>query len=175
MSLSGLRVGEAAALKKKDVDLKKHIISVTKTYDFNNLYLSETPKTDTSNREVFIQPELVELIKEINVYTATCKLQYGYQNPHHLFMPSIDGEYLSYYAFNKFLKEKSKKVLGREITTHILRHTHSSLLYSQDVDFETLARRLGHKNSRITKDIYTHVTKRLVEKDNAQIRNTKII
>ncbi|MGL6202091.1 MAG: tyrosine-type recombinase/integrase [Lachnospiraceae bacterium] len=175
MSLSGLRVGEAAALERKDVDLKEHTIYVTKTYDFNNLYLSETPKTDTSNREVFIQPELEALIKEINIYNATRKLQYGYQNPNQIFMPSKEGDYISYYAFNKYLKEKSNKVLGREVTTHILRHTHSSLLYSQDVDFETLARRLGHKNSRITKEIYTHVTKRLKEKDNAQIRNTKII
>lgn len=49
--LSGLRFGEAAALEKTDVDLRKRVIHVTKTYDVNNDIVT-TPKTDFSIRDV---------------------------------------------------------------------------------------------------------------------------
>lgn len=43
------------------------------------------------------------------------------------------------------------------------------------IDIETIARRLGHENSRITRDIYLHVTEKLIEKDNEQIKHIRIM
>lgn len=55
------------------------------------------------------------------------------------------------------------------ITVHALRHTHASLLLEKGVSIDTISRRLGHKNSKITREIYLHVTEKLKEKDNSQI------
>ena len=35
--------------------------------------------------------------------------------------------------------------------------------------------KLGHSNSRITEEIYLHITKRLEEKQNEQIKDVKIL
>jgi Site-specific recombinase XerD len=176
MSLSGLRVGEVIALKNSDIDIDDEMyIRVSKTYNPNLHYVSDSPKTDCSNRDVFVQPELAECIKEMRIYVLTQKLQHGYRNEKNIFFPGTTGGYFRYEAFNKYLKQKSLEIIGREITTHILRHTHASLLLPQNVDIETITRRLGHKNSKVTREVYLHVTKGLKEKDNAQIKNTRII
>ena len=73
------------------------------------------------------------------------------------------------------LNQVSKKALGRTITPHTLRHTHTSLLAEQGVDIETISRRLGHEDSHITKKIYLHVTKKMRERDNQQIQSIKIL
>ena len=67
------------------------------------------------------------------------------------------------------------RVLDRSITAHALRHTHASLLLAQGVDVDTIARRLGHENSKITKEIYLHITQQLKERDNEQIKKIQML
>ena len=42
------------------------------------------------------------------------------------------------------------------IRLHDLRHTSATLLLSNDVDIETVSRRLGHSKASVTLDIYGH-------------------
>ena len=86
-----------------------------------------------------------------------------------------NGSYINPFSSNKYLHETAQRVLGRRITAHALRHTHASLLMAGGIDIETIARRLGHENSRITRDIYLHVTEKLIEKDNEQIKHIRIM
>lgn len=44
--------------------------------------------------------------------------------------------------------------------------THASLLLEQGVSVDTISRRSGHENSRITREIYLYVTEKLKERDN---------
>lgn len=171
--LSGLRIGEAIALNKLDIDLDNKIITVNKTYDPNNNIIT-TPKTNCSIRSVHIQKELFVLCKLIITSMNQQKMLYGYESSS-LFFQSRKGECISYNAFNKYIGEVSLKILSKKITPHVLRHTHASLLLAQSVDIDTISRRLGHENSKVTKEIYLHVTEKLKEKDNAQIENIKII
>ena len=46
---------------------------------------------------------------------------------------------------------------------------------NEEVDIETISRRLGHADSKITKDIYLHVMEKLVEKDNLQLSKVRIL
>ena len=79
------------------------------------------------------------------------------------------------YAFNKYLKELSQRVLGRTITTHALRHTAASLLIADGVPLETVSRMLGHEDSKVTREIYFHITKTLKKKDNMLLENAKML
>lgn len=90
-------------------------------------------------------------------------------------MFSKDGSHIKYYTYNKYLKANTLQLIGRELTPHAMRHTHASLLAEHGVDLETISRRLGHGDSRVTKEIYLHVTKTLKEKDDAQIAKVKIL
>ena len=82
---------------------------------------------------------------------------------------------MQYASYSKYIREASEHVLGRRITPHAFRHTNTSLLTAAGVPIETISRRLGHENSRITRDIYTHVTKTVIEADQEAVRNVKIL
>ncbi|MGN0466211.1 MAG: tyrosine-type recombinase/integrase [Lachnospiraceae bacterium] len=167
--LSGLRSGEALALTISDIDLKERLIHVNKTYSHTTFEVT-TPKTLCSIRDVYIQNELFPLCKMIKKEALTKYLATGCE----LFFQD-DGDYLQYAAYNKYLRTYSQSAIGRKITPHVLRHTHASLLMEQGVDIDTISRRLGHENSKVTKEIYLHVTKKLKEKDNQRLSAVKIL
>lgn len=174
LALSGLRFGEAAALISSDIDFDESVIHVTKTYDHNNNVTTST-KTQCSCRDVYIQPELERLLRKISLYMKIQRVENGYANDEDLFFCMPNGKHINHAAYEKYIRETSQKALGRRITPHTLRHTHASLLLENGVDIYTISRRLGHENSKVTREIYLHVTEKLQEKDNEQIRKIKII
>lgn len=168
--LTGMRIGEALALTVSDLDTDKRIINVSKNYDMVNEIVSESPKNAPSIREVFIQDELLPLCSKIKRNAIKYKIYSGSE----VLFQDKDGRY-DYWAYNKYLKSKTESIIGRRLTTHALRHTHVSLLAEQGIDFDTIARRVGHEDSEITKEIYFHVTKKLKEKDNQKINSTSLL
>lgn len=173
LALSGLRIGEAIALNKADVDFKNRLIHVTKNYDAIDKVIT-TPKTECSIRDVFMQDELYNLCKEINLFLLEQSLKFGYGRGD-LFFQDSKGRILQYYSYNKYLKENAEKFLHRsKVTPHILRHTHTCLLAESKVPLETISRRLGHEDPRITREIYFHVTKRIIDHDKQQLSNIAI-
>lgn len=170
--LSGLRIGEAIALENSDIDFENHVIHVTKNFDLLNGIVT-TPKTLCSIRNVYMQHELEKLCKNILMYTKLDSMASGYRTK--LFISSKNGTYICYGSYNKYLRENSQRILNRSVTPHALRHTHASLLLAQGISVDTISRRLGHENSKITREIYLHVTEKLIEKDNEQIKSVHII
>lgn len=171
LALSGLRIGEFVALTNQDVWSRN--ITVTKTYDHINKIVT-TPKSISSNREVYIQPELRECIKEIQAYAAWQQEICGYE-PTNLLMPDPDGDYFCYVTYEVYLKNLGKEVLGRTVTPHIFRHTHASILASKGFNLESISSRLGHEDSSITKAIYLHRMEELKEKENRQLDSMRFI
>ena len=170
LTLSGLRIGEAMALDNSDVS---DVITVNKTADARTQAITKSAKTNAGNREVFVQAELKAAIKEIRSFVLRDQLRAGYRTD--IFLPGPDGERFQYYAYNKYLKENSKALLGREITPHALRHTHVSLLAENGVPLDVISRRIGHEDSSVTRQIYLHITQKQKEKDNQIISEIKII
>ncbi|MCI6395916.1 MAG: site-specific integrase [[Clostridium] scindens] len=171
-ALSGLRVGEAIALTMSNIDFKNRYIAVRNTYDPVN-HVVETPKTPTSNRDVYMQDELLKLCRRITQYMNKEKMYCGYRSE--LFMSDINGDHLNYYSFNKYLRENAEQLLGKNVTTHFMRHTHVALMAEQRVPLDVISRRLGHSDSKITRNIYFHVTEKMRERDNQQIREIHIL
>lgn len=170
LALSGLRVGELAALTKTDIS--GDYIKVSKTYDANNKVVTSA-KTYASKRDVYIQEELRACIVRINEY---CKYQAevcGYTSM--LFFPNVDGGYMEYYTYRKYLAENSVKAIGRGITPHTLRHTHASVLFARGMDLQAVSERLGHSDSKVTKEIYLHKLQELKDRENKQLDNIHIV
>ena len=163
MALSGLRFGEAAALTASDVDLDARYIHVTNTLDSVNRIVTDA-KTFNSQRDVYIQQELLPLV------TLLVRRSNG-----GLLFQNDDGGYIRYYAFNKYLKENGWADLDKKVTTHVLRHTHCSLCAEQGMSFDAISRRLGHGDSKITREIYFHVTSKMREKENEEMDHVKIL
>lgn len=171
LALSGVRFGEAAALDLADVDLKSHILHVTKTYDAAHDIVTST-KTSTSTRDVYMQEQLYHLCRRLKAerLSDSIVLQMNV-----VFFPGSKRERIEFDCYAKYLRENSERIIGRRITPHTLRHTHASLLMEQGIDIDTISRRLGHSNSRVTREIYLHVTKKLKEKENQKLKDIKLL
>lgn len=165
--LSGLRFGEAAALRRSDLDFKNRMIHVRENYDSNNR-VTTTPKTRTSIRDVYMQDELCDLCKRLYAPTII-----SISNSDLLFSDS--GEHLQYRAYEKYFCANTQHLIGRKLTIHSLRHTHASLMMENGMDEQSIARRLGHTSSKVTKEIYLHVTKKMQEKENQQIKSIRLL
>ncbi len=171
-ALSGLRAGEAIALETSDIDFTDRYICVTKTYDPVN-HVVGTPKTATSNREVYMQDELFTLCRRIKRYMDKERFYCGHRSK--LFMCDVNGDYLNYYSYNKYLQENAKQLFGKNVTTHFMRHTHVALMAEQGVPLDVISRRLGHSDSKVTLNIYFHVTQKMREKDNQMLKDVSIL
>lgn len=173
LALSGLRFGEAAALLFDDVDIKNRVIHVTKNYDYIN-HVTTSPKTLTSLRDVYMQDELAILCRKLKAASfATFAMQD--MNAQKLLFCDSNGEHIKYYAYNKYFRENTLRVLGKAYTVHSLRHTHASLLLEQGVDVDSISRRLGHSDSTVTREIYLHITKKKQNQENLKIKELKLI
>ena len=169
--LTGARCGEAIALTKDDVDIENMCIRVNKTYDSNEKVLSHA-KTLTSVREIHIQPQLLEVLRQIEIYFKRMEIRTGKRSK--LLFHNEDGDYYSYYAFRKALALASEKAIGRKITPHATRHTHASLLFEQGFTIDEVQHRLGHADSKVTRDVYLHVTHELRERENRKLDKFRI-
>ena len=165
--LTGMRCGEAFALSDSDIDLKARQIHVTKTLDVVNDLITP-PKTMNSIRDIFIQDELMELCHKLRSEALAGRLTGGSG------MLFYTARY-DYYAYEKYFRTRTKEVLDRHLTVHSLRHTHVALLAENGMPLDMIGRRLGHSDSRITRDVYFHVTEKLKEKENKMLQHVSIL
>lgn len=172
LTLTGMRIGELIALEVADVDLEQKTISISKTLETVPDVISPMPKTSASIRRIAIQKQLYGIlsavIKRREIYLAKYKVTTNY-----LFF-NIDGGHINYFSFNKYLKELSFRVIGRSVTPHVLRHTYVALSAAEGIPLDVISRRLGHSSSRVTEEIYYHITEKQREKDRAIIDNVAL-
>lgn len=146
----GLRCGEILGMTWDNVDLKNGILKVnrqwkidkkTKKSDFGNL------KGNKSYREVPIPENTIKILKKYkgnNVINLNKRIA------------PFSGSAIKLYL-NPILKEL------KGITLHELRHTYATMLISNEIDFKTAAKFLGH-DVKQTMNTYSHVTDEMVKK-----------
>lgn len=156
--LSGLRIGEALALNWSDI--QKDYIVINKTLSPITGHIEDTPKTEAANREVYIQKELKEVIRGISVES--------------IYVFSYHGHTIDYTSYRRWLTRHSERAIGRRITPHYFRHTHCSLMIANGESLDSVARRLGHVDSSITKSIYLHYMDKIKENDRKRLDNIRI-
>ena len=172
LALSGLRIGEALALEYSDMDTKGRLIHVTKTYS-PIVNAVQSPKTSDSVRDVYMQDELLKLCRKLLAKAKSRALEHGYQS--NLIFCDIDGNYILYDVYEKYLRENGQAIIGRNITTHVMRHTMTSLFAEAGVQLDVISRRLGHHDSKLTRDIYLHVTQAQKEKDHKAVKRVSLL
>lgn len=140
----GIRVGELLALTPQDIDEKKHLLKITKTYiRHNGKDIVSPPKTENSIRNVAM-PDF--LYSEVMDYIATA----GLKKNERIIPRSVD--FLKYH-----LKNGSKRSGVPPIRIHDIRHSHVSLLINQGFTAVAIAERVGHKHISTTMNVYAHL------------------
>lgn len=161
MSYTGLRQGEALALKWSDIDFENKKITVDKTaVRIKEKQTLQTPKTKNSKRVISIDPTTLSILKswkkdQIKIYFRNGKHFEGDEN---FIFTNQRGEWVHIHNFIRYFKRFIADHKLKTITPHGLRHTHASLLFSAGVEPKNISDRLGHSTVQITLDLYTHIT-----------------
>ena len=166
LAYTGMRIGEATALKWSDIDVEAQSISIVRGLSNRrkktNDYILDTPKTKTSKRTIHVdQKVLSELLK---IKTKQKELRLKNKHTHDNGFVFINwNKYPGYPVILAQVLTRIKRILDiaeikQKVTTHTFRHTHTSLLAEAGVDLVSIMERLGHKDDKTTREIYLHVT-----------------
>lgn len=162
LAYSGMRKGEALALKWSDINFKDNTISINKdvTVGLNNELYEDTPKTENSFRALNMDAATMEYLKEYRLMQQKTMLKLGYNflNSDNLLFSTINNGYLSMSKPRQWNVAICKKYKLRRIKIHGFRHTHASLLFEAGASMNEVKARLGHADINTTMNIYTHVT-----------------
>ncbi|MGQ7461711.1 site-specific integrase [Streptococcus suis] len=154
-AVTGLRFGELLGLRLEDIDKKGQMLHLKQAFDYTFTMDFIPLKSKSSERSVPIDQHTLKLIQ---AYLKNQKEP----NKDNRLIPNISNA-----AVNKTIK----KIVGRPVTIHSLRHTYASFLIAQGVDLISVSQILGHENLNITLKIYAHQLDKLKEKNNDKIRN----
>lgn len=150
---TGMRVGEICGLKWKDIDLEKRTLYVRHTlqriYDIekkSTKILLDTPKTQTSVRNIPISNKMYELLSPI-------KRNYSKDS---FFLTGNVYTYIEPRRMQYIFKEILQKSNVRKYKFHILRHTFATHCIEVGMDPKSLSEILGHASVDITLNRYVH-------------------
>jgi integrase len=163
---TGVRRGEALALTRADLDMKKGYVTISKNLYFeSNQPKLKDPKTEAGKRQIPIDDAL---LPELKMYLNNLEGD--------ILFPSAKGQYMSEISFKHFWERVRQYlhiagVTASDITCHIFRHTFASWLVWEGVEIKDAQYVLGHASAKTTMDIYAHFNPKA--KTNVKIRLNK--
>lgn len=163
LAFTGIRKGEALALRWSDVNFSGKVLTINKAVSRREkgLYI-QTPKTASSIRRISMDDKTLDYLKKFKIETESV-------DDDLIFRTDIGG-ILSQSKSRKWLIviqdeiDKQREKPMKRITTHGFRHTHASLLFESGASLKEVQFRLGHSDIQTTMDIYTHISKSAKEK-----------
>ncbi len=158
---TGLRIGEALALKWSDIDLKKQTVNVrgnvvyvkkrdkdspkeTSGYNWKE---QSTTKTRSGSRIVPLNSEAIRALISLKGINGRYDFVFSNAKGNRIYARNVDR------MFRAILKRCSIAPTG----VHTLRHTFASCLFAKGVDVKTVSELLGHSEIGITYDTYIHL------------------
>lgn len=171
--LTGMSCGEAAGLYVKNIikDGEKYKAVIDGSLSHQRELLGDVAnptvkvsvkktdgaKTIAGNREVLLPQKAITIYKKLSINKGPNDLIFI--NKDSRSNRSFDASHL-----DRFLHRlESGAKIDKNITTHIFRHTHVSKLAELGVPLYVIKNHVGHENSKITEEIYLHVTKEMEE------------
>ena len=158
MLLTGIRNAELHGLRWSDIDFEKKLIHIKR----NRLYskrlgtYEKCPKTKTSERDI---PLSDGLIADLKVYMDWFRLaddEFDNKLDNYYLAVNIMREPESVHHIGSWLKKFEERNGFKAVTCHGLRHTYCSMLLSQNVPIQTVSKYMGHSDSSITLQVYSH-------------------
>lgn len=147
MLQTGLRVGEALALRWRDINLSRKCLNVRATVvrlaNKKQSFVQDCAKSEASNRVIPLTPEAISLLSAL---AEKSESEWVFVNN--------DGERLSYEALRYQTKCACEAAGVPYRGEHVFRHTFATNCYYKGVDIKILSKLLGHADTNITYNIY---------------------
>ncbi|MCM3180194.1 site-specific integrase [Cytobacillus horneckiae] len=156
---TGMRKGEILGLSWEDVDFESRKLKINKTlYKITGEFLLQSPKSYSSIRTIYMDDDLIRVLKKQKVKQNIEKMKFGtVYKEHNMVFAQETGEFINPTAVNQLFTRFIKQSKLPYIRFHDLRHTHATILLQMGVNPKLVADRLGHSSVKITLDIYSHV------------------
>lgn len=172
MSLTGPRFGECIGIWMQNYF--KDYVEIDGTIDYQTKRPHEnyktTPKNNSSFRRVDLQGRAQEIFEKIIFEN---KLAHEVTETTPLFT-NAKGYPLELSSYNRMLKRVAKECgIQKNVTSHILRHTHISMLAEEEFDLKSIMSRVGHSKPETTLKIYTHVTNKMRDNNVSKLNDIK--
>lgn len=144
LAYTGMRPGEALALRWRDVDRKKAVIKIRRARVKG---VEDTPKTESSIRDVHLTSKVLDVLK-------TLKESRNVQGIDDYVFVRADGK-----PFNKYVDDAWKRALKKAGIAHRpsyqLRHTYVSLCLQNGIEPGWIAKQIGHSSLKTTFEKYS--------------------
>ena len=150
--MTGMRIGEAAALQWSDIDFETGMLSISKTLYYKSMdtFKFVEPKTQASIRTIYIDTDTV---RELQAWREVQqKVLKGCD-----FVLSYNGIPTSKHTLPRALEKLAGLAGVHRIKIHALRHSHASLLISMGENPLLIKERLGHEKIQTTLGTYGHL------------------
>lgn len=174
---TGMRIGELAALRWKDIDWKNNTIHVTRTLvyqkyeeDDKKTFHFEDPKTNTSTRDIpinkqcsiFLKKQFMQ--KKVIETKAPLVKKPDKQFQDLLFTTKFNTPLNSQLVLDAIEKIVNEVNMTRDYTEelemfscHCFRHTFATRCFEAGIKPKTVQKYLGHATLQMTMDLYTSV------------------
>lgn len=155
---TGIRNAELHGLRWSDIDFDNNVLHVRR----NRLYSQEfgiyekEPKTKTSIRDIPMPSSLVDDLKKYKNWFRLADDHFDEKLDEYYLAVGIDRQPLYPQTMGHWLTKLETKHGFKHVTCHGLRHTYCSLLLSQNVPIQTVSKYMGHSDSTVTLEVYSH-------------------
>lgn len=163
--LTGLRLGELMALTWKDLNLNTGELTVNKSWDYINDCFKDT-KTASSVRTIVINQRLIDCLYQLHDF----QLIHNNVRPDTKIFLNNSHQISSVAALNKQVRAilDECNIDIPDFHFHSLRHSHASYLLYKEVSIFSISQRLGHSNTQITMNVYSHVIDEMHKSERAK-------
>ena len=150
--MTGMRIGEAAALQWSDIDFETGLSNINKTLYYKSMdeYKFVDPKTQASVRTIYIDADTIRELKAWRAVQQKVLKGCG-------FILSYSGIPTSKHTLPRALEKLAGLAGVHRIKIHSLRHSHASLLISMGENPLLIKERLGHEKIQTTLGTYGHL------------------
>lgn len=148
---TGLRAGEALALRWQDIDIFRKRLNVRATVvrlaNKKQSRIQNSPKTASSRRMVPLTPEAIKIFERQRML------------PGHEEFVFVDGQgdHLSYEALRYQVQKLCSNAGLPYLGIHSFRHTFATNCYHKGMDAKLLSKVLGHSDISVTMNVYCHL------------------
>lgn len=150
--MTGMRIGEAAALQWDDIDFETGLLSISKSLYYKSMeeFKFVEPKTQASKRTIVIDEDTIRELKEWKAVQQKVLKECN-------FVISYSGIPISKHTLPRALEKLASLAGVHRIKIHALRHSHASLLISMGENPLIIKDRLGHEKIQTTLGTYGHL------------------